>query len=542
MRADEAPRIENRGDGVRIWRDLGVHTGKSIGEQIDDNSARFGASEIVFCSKERQDRHTVAELLDRTTSVQHGLLRLGLQPGDRMAVMLPNGEPCLLLYLAAMRVGITVVPIVPIYGASEVEFILRDADARVLVCPDRSRRKEYLPIIEHCRAEGLLDTVVVVGDRIAAGAVTWDELRADAPPAEPSRKARGDDLSFIIYTSGTTSRPKGVRHTHDTMNYEFASQAWEREPGERSLANMPAGHMAGLLQVMYPFYWGGAVCILEEWDAELAARLIEERGLTSSGGTPFHFNQVMDAADRLDLALPSLRMWVCGATAVPPSVVRRGDERGVAVCRCYGSSEHPTISQNFTHDPRDKRINTDGNIMRDVSVRLVTEDGEDVPPGEVGHILSRGPDLFVGYTDERVNEQSFVDGWFRTGDVGRLDADGYLAITDRHKDIVIRGGENISSSEVEEALLTHPAVRDAAVVPCPDDLMGERVCAFVVLQPGRTFTVDDALGHFVQLGLAKQKSPERLFVLDVLPRSAIGKVNKTLLKAQVRGEVEAQLP
>ncbi|KCZ96586.1 AMP-dependent synthetase and ligase [Hyphomonas polymorpha PS728] len=539
MRSDEAKIVANVSDGHSSWSELGVYSGKSIGRQIEDNLEHIGDCEIVFTSAGDSVSHKVSALVARSKEVAAALIGLGLNPGDRAAVMMPNGENCLLLWLAGMHCGVTIVPIVMIYGISEVEFILKDSGARAFFCLGRTSKKDSTPIAEHCIAHHLVDHVVMDAEDVVRGALSWNEFLNYSSNKRRVREVVGDDLSFIVYTSGTTSRPKGVRHTHNTLGYELASSAWDRTGYARGLAAMPAGHIAGLLIIMRPFFWPGSIHIMDEWDAERAARLIESAQISESGGTPYHFNQLIDMVERLGSDIRSLKMWISGATVVPESLVRRGNEYGIAVCRCYGSSEHPTISQNFPHNPEDKRIGTDGQIMPHVRVRIVDDSGNDLPALSDGHILSRGPDLFVGYTDEALNRECFLDGWYRTGDIGKIDAENYLTITGREKDIIIRGGENISAREVEETLLLHPAVKDAAAVAMPDPAMGEKVCAFIVLRHGESLSLEETLRHFISVGLAKQKTPERLFFVESLPRNGIGKADKKALKAQLQKDLAA---
>jgi acyl-CoA synthetase (AMP-forming)/AMP-acid ligase II len=230
--------------------------------------------------------------------------------------------------------------------------------------------------------------------------------------------------------------------------------------------------------------------------------------------------------------LATLRECLTGAAPVPPSLIERAEAAGITAFRSYGSSEHPTVSAGSIADPLDRRARTDGRLLEGNQVRLVDADGRDVPADRDGEILTRGPELFLGYADPALNAAAFLPGrWFRTGDVGRADADGYLTVTDRLKDIIIRGGENISAKEVEDLLVTHPAVADVAVIPVPDPALGERVCAVVVARPGCTFDVDQAREHFAAAGAARQKTPEVIVLVDELPRTPSGKVRKDVLRA-----------
>jgi cyclohexanecarboxylate-CoA ligase len=278
---------------------------------------------------------------------------------------------------------------------------------------------------------------------------------------------------------------------------------------------------------------GAPTLVLETWDPARAAGFVDEYRLTYGVGAPVQLAGLLDEQARGTATLATLAEFMTGAAAVPPTLIRRADAAGIPAYRCYGSSEHPTISTGTVADPLDKRATTDGRIIGGSEIRLVDDEGADVPDGADGEIASRGGELFLGYTDARLDRDAFLPGrWFRTGDVGRLDDDGYLTITDRKKDIIIRGGENISSKEVEDVLAEHPAVQDVAAIGLPDDRLGERVCAVVVLGAGRTLELDEVREHFAATGLARQKTPERIEVVDELPRTPAGKVQKFALRSR----------
>jgi acyl-CoA synthetase (AMP-forming)/AMP-acid ligase II len=249
---------------------------------------------------------------------------------------------------------------------------------------------------------------------------------------------------------------------------------------------------------------------------------------------------LLDLAERGEVDLSSLREYGVGGAGVPPKVVERAHQHGIAAFRAYGSSEHPTISGGSASDALDKRTHTDGRLLTGVEVRIVDDTLRDLPPGEQGEVLSRGPELFVGYRDPPLNDGVFLPGgWFRTGDVGTLDSEGYLIITDRRKDIIIRGGENLSSKEIEDVLAEHDEVADVAVVAAPDPVYGERVCAFVVLRPEATLSLADVRAHFSTAGIARHKTPERLEIVDSLPRTATGKARKAELRQRLHSPAGA---
>jgi non-ribosomal peptide synthetase component E (peptide arylation enzyme) len=227
----------------------------------------------------------------------------------------------------------------------------------------------------------------------------------------------------------------------------------------------------------------------------------------------------------------------CGGASVPPTTIERADALGWRAARGYGASEHPTSTSGRDDDPLDARARTDGAPTRGAHVRIVDDEGRDLPPGHDGGILTVGPKACAGYLDPAHDLDAFTeDGWLRSGDVGHLDGGGRLVVTDRRKDLIIRGGENISSREVEDVLVRHPALVEAAVVAQPDERYGERACAFVRVRPGATFTLEDARAHFVAEGVSRTKTPERVEVVEDLPRSPTGKVRKADLRARLRAD------
>ena len=427
--------------------------------------------------------------------------------------------------VAAAQAGAVLLPVVTIYGATELGFILRQSRARWLFTPDTFRGADYRRIVAECGDLPALDRHVAVGS-------DFEALQGEGPIADPAPCA-ADDLALLVYTSGTTADPKGVMHSARGFLVEIDSmRAMRRERDDDAVISpWPPGHVAGALS-MYRFLCQGTPLVLmDQWDAARAAQLIDRYKPTSSSGTPFHLAGMLAAADAQGYDLSSLRQYLVGAAPVPPSLIERCQAQGLAVYHCYGSSEHPTVTSGVVDDPLDKQLYTEGRAIPGSEMRFVDEDGHDVPFGHDGEICTRGPELFLGYLDASLNADAFLPGgWYRTGDIGRLDADGYLLITDRKKDIIIRGGENISSKEVEALLLAHPEIVDAAAVATPDERMGEVVRACVVLAPGATLTIDELRDHFFAAGIAKQKTPERLTILSELPRNASGKVLKHALR------------
>lgn len=531
------------------WREKGVYADFTYADAFREGAERFGDTRVLFHSKIRPASATVAETYEATERLASAFHHLGLTRGDRMAVMLPTWFDAVLAYIAALKLGMAVIPIVAIYGPREIGFILRQTGAKALLIPDSWRGHDYLERLAQAGATPALEHLMVIGERRPGGALDWDGLRAHTGSDYPRGQADADDVACIIYTSGTTSDPKGVKHTHNTQlcDINAARAAPEASPMSAAapagagpaLSVFPAGHIASFLAMLRPFMYGGDVIFMDQWIPEEAARLIETHKVSSSVGTPIFLSSLMKAAETTGADISSLRSFGLGASAITPENVRWTDQLGFPSGRTYGMTEHPVVSTGGG-DSFEKRAYTDGKITPRNEVRILDDDDRDLPVGQAGEIATRGPRLFMGYVDPALDQACFLPGgWFRTGDIGRLDAEGYLTITDRKKDIIIRGGENISSKEVEDLLATIPGVVESAVTAMPDREMGERVCAFVVLQPGASLTLDQVAAHFRAVGATRQKTPERLIVVEDLPRTPSGKVKKVDLRAQLRAEADA---
>ncbi len=491
---------------------------------------------LVFVTGDGEHATTLGALVGDAEKVAGALQVRGIGPGDVVAVQLPGSYEGAVVQAAAGLCGAVLLPVVMIYGPHEMDFVLKRSGATAVALPREYRGRAHADVV----LGGLsgppgLKVAVVVGDSAPGhGAIGYADLLGR--PGGPYRKPGPDpdDRAVLMYTSGTTADSKGVQHSHRTLLAEATSRVYTHNgPGAQHLGLFPPGHMAGLLSLLRVLLLGTPTVIMQSWDAALAASLIDRHAVTSSGGAPVQLSSLLDQQAKGTATLATLREFLTGAAPVPPSLIRRADAAGITAFRSYGSSEHPTVSAGTIADSLDKRAATDGRLLPGNQMRLVDSEGRDVPAGQDGEILTRGPELFTGYTDAALNAAAFLPGgWFRTGDLGRLDADGYLTVTDRLKDIIIRGGENVSSKEVEDLLITHPAVADVAVIPAPDPAMGERVCAVVVLRPGFSFGIDEARAHIAAAGAARQKTPEVIVLVDELPRTPSGKVRKDVLRAR----------
>lgn len=534
-----------RGDRQALTRHFhatGVYGSATFAEVMRDGARANPDVRMIFHSDTHPGEATLQEMHRRSLALAGALRGLGLESGDRVAIQVPNWLEGALAFQAAMILGVVVVPIIHIYGPAEVGFILEQSGARAYLCPDRWRHIDYferLDQLDRSRLPALEHVITLGADRYADG-LSWSDLESRATSDFESPAVQADDVCLLIYTSGTTAAPKGVQHTHNTLLAEVRNSraTLESSTATASLAAFPAGHIAGVLGIARLYVFGGRTVLLDTWEPHAAARLIETHQLNSTSGAPFFLATLLEAAAADGRDLSSMEGFMTGAAAVPPSLVERADTVGLPTYRCYGSTEHPTISSSAPTDPLEKRALTDGEMLPCNEVRIVDDDGCDLGVGEAGEIASRGPELFVGYRDEAMNEDAFLPGaWFLTGDVGVLDADGFLTITDRKKDVIIRGGENIASKEVEDVLARHPGIQEAAVVAEPSERYGERVCAFVLVREDHAPPdLAEVRKHFEASGVARQKTPERLELVSEFPRTAAGKVKKFELRERLRAE------
>jgi len=326
-------------------------------------------------------------------------------------------------------------------------------------------------------------------------------------------------------------------HSHRTIGAEIRQLAAVQPDDSRpTLYGAPVGHGIGMLgALLLTVFRGQPIHLIDVWDPARVLRAMTDEDLASGTGATFFLTSLLDHPDFGPRHLQLMAHVGLGGSAVPRAVAERATDLGISIVRLYGSTEHPSITGCTHGEPLGKRLATDGRPLPGCEIHLRDEDGHEVEPGAAGEIFSRGPDCFVGYTDPRLTASAFVDGWYRTEDVGVVDEDGYLAITDRRKDIIIRGGENVSALEVEELLLHLPGIAEVAVVAAPDARLGEHACAVMRLLPSASSpSLETVRTHLDGCGLARQKWPEELRFVDDFPRTASGKVQKFVLRERLR--------
>jgi acyl-CoA synthetase (AMP-forming)/AMP-acid ligase II len=486
---------------------------------------------------------TFARVQSEAEAFAASLRALGLRPGDRVAFQLPNWEETAVIALAIAIGGFVAVPIVPIYRDAEMRQMLADCDCRALILAPSFRGYDHAAMAARIAPDlPALSQVIYV--RGAGHGLAYEAL-VDAGKGSPAGPGLAPDApKLLLYTSGTTGRPKGVLHSQNTLNavLDMCIRHWGIGPGETMLMPSPVTHLTGYGFLELPYLAGCSTLLMESWNAGTAVRLIDAHRVAGTvSATPF-LKELVDAAEAAGTNLSSLRFFACGGAAVPPDLIRRANSAfaNPAAFRIFGCTEAPLISMGFLGaGEQELAATTDGRI-EDYEVQVLDDSGRALGPGEEGEIVARGPAMLLGYLDPAQTKAALTpDGFYRTGDMGLVTPDRAVLITGRKKDLIIRGGENISAREVEDVLHGHPDVAECAVVAMPHARLGEGVCAFVVLRPGAKVSADALIAFVAAAGLARQKCPERVEVEASLPRTATGKVRKDLLRAEIAERVRA---
>lgn len=479
---------------------------------------------------------------DSARRVAAALRAWGVGPGDRVAYQLPNWWEAAVVFFAGLEVGAVLHPLLPIFREKELRVLLRESRPKVVFVPGTYRKTDFVDLWLGLRADAPgLETLVVCRGNAPAGTIAFDEVLRQSSEERSEVPVDPDSVCLLLYTSGTTSEPKGVLHTHHTLAAEIFSlrRVHGLRVRDRSLVPAPVAHVSGLVHgVLVPALLGTSAVLVDRWDPEHALELVERHRVTYMAGPPTFLLDLVDGAERRAADARSLRLFSCGGADVGRDLVERA-RRLLPHCltkRVYGSTEFPTITTTDASDALARGADTEGRPIPPNEVRIVDESGRTLGPGETGEIQARGPECFVGYSRPEFTAEAFTrDGWFRTGDLGFLDDRGYLTVAGRLKEIIVRKGEKFSVREIEESIARHPAVGEVAVVGLPDPRLGERACAVVRLRPGATLSLESLSSFLSREGLAKQKFPERLEIVEEFPRTESGKVDRRRLRAILTG-------
>jgi acyl-CoA synthetase (AMP-forming)/AMP-acid ligase II len=521
----------------------GWWTDDTLGLLVDRSLRATPNALVRVWSETRPWTGTYADLHAEASRLARGLRDAGIEPGDAVAFQLPNWREAMVAFHGLALGGYVLVPIVHIYGHKEVRFILDESKARAYISTDRFGHVDYLDVIDNAEPSTFTDLAlhVVVGaehgndGRVAR--MSWDDATRAAASSDNVEPADPNEVCVLAYTSGTTSVPKGVMHTHRTLLAELRHMLPWMTPGMPNLMASPVTHATGMLgAALGPIQLGEDIHLIDRWDPSRALDIVLEAGIGAGTGASVFLASLLSHPDFTPEHAQRIHRVGLGGAPVPRALGERAAAHDIAIIRAYGSTEHPSTTGSSFDDPFEKRVATDGRALPGVEIRLVDDDGYDVATGSPGEIWSRGPDLCVGYVDPALNDAVFDDdGWYHTGDIGIIDVDGYVTITDRRKDVIIRGGENISPAEIEAALSELSEIAEVAVVAVPDARLGEQACAVVRLAD-ETKPIDLATlnAHLERCGLARQKWPEQLMLVADFPRTASGKIRKVDLRQQLR--------
>jgi acyl-CoA synthetase (AMP-forming)/AMP-acid ligase II len=502
------------------------------------------APDRIACYFEDEPPVSYKSIVTETASLCESLTRLGLVGGDTISFQLPNWREAVVINLAAAALGLVVNPISPIYRGAELRFILTDARSKLLFIPSKYRSTDHERLVEVLRPElPELQHVIIV--RGAATDDSYEQLiHAGRGRVRPLPKVNTDAVKLVMYTSGTTGPAKGVLHSHRSISETHIDyrKIWEINDQDVMLMPSPVTHGTGyILGLEVPFYTEAPVAFMDRWEPGRAIALMDQVKATLCAGATVFLQDLIDAAADFKNTLPSLRLFSCGGAAIPPELIYRAAQI-TARCRAlrvYGSTEAPLVTKGWPGASElGLAAETDGRISK-FEVKIVDAAGNVLPRGEPGEILLRGTPLMIGYTNPQDTQEAFdEEGYFKTGDVGIVTADDALIITGRRKDLIIRGGENLSPKEIEDALQQHPAVKEVAVVAMPHPRLGEAVCAYIIVRQGyEAPTLMDLVELLETQGLARQKFPERLEYLESFPRTASGKIRKDLLREALKSSL-----
>ena len=500
---------------------------------------------------------TFSELFEAGQRLAVGLHRHGLRRGDTVAVQLPNWVEFIQVLTALSRLGVVMVPIMPIYRHDDVSYVLAHAGIKTVITTEDFGKFNYLDMYLGLRPQHPELTIVVARPgstahdlaETDANVLTLDELEADTDDDSAGKELdappRPDDPFVIVYTSGTTSRPKGCVHTFNT--YAAGSRAligpFGYTDADVQFGPSPVAHTTGLVtSVLLPILTGASTHLMDKWDPARGIDEIQRFGCTAVVTAPTFLQTLLSAYDPAQHNLSTLRLWTCAGAPIPAAVVKQANAAlpKLRVLSLYGRSENLVTTTCSVTAEASRALNSDGTALPGSQVKVVDERGTEAPRGTEGDIAYRGPAHMIEYLANPSETAALFtrDGFSKSGDLGKMTDDGYVRVTGRTKDIVIRGGMNISVREIEEHLAHHPGLQAYSVVGMPDERLGEKVCCYLVSKPEhKPPTVDELREYLLAQGMPIQKTPERVVAVDSLPMTATGKI----VKHELRKDIERRL-
>ncbi|EOX7890798.1 medium-chain fatty-acid--CoA ligase [Escherichia coli] len=485
--------------------------------------------------------YTYSALDHAASCLANWMLAKGIESGDRIAFQLPGWCEFTVIYLACLKIGAVSVPLLPSWREAELVWVLNKCQAKMFFAPTLFKQTRPVDLILPLQNQ-LPQLQQIVGvDKLApaTSSLSLSQIIADNTPLTTAITTHGDELAAVLFTSGTEGLPKGVMLTHNNILASERAYCARLNLTWQDVFMMPAplGHATGFLHgVTAPFLIGARSVLLDIFTPDACLALLEQQRCTCMlGATPFVYD-LLNVLEKQPADLSALRFFLCGGTTIPKKVARECQQLGIKLLSVYGSTESSPHAVVNLDDPLSRFMHTDGYAAAGVEIKVIDDARKTLPPGCEGEEASRGPNVFMGYFDEPELTARALDeeGWYYSGDLCRMDEAGYIKITGRKKDIIVRGGENISSREVEDILLPHPKIHDACVVAMPDERLGERSCAYVVLKaPHHSLSLEEVVAFFSRKRVAKYKYPEHIVVIEKLPRTASGKIQKFLLRKDI---------
>ncbi|EEC7183904.1 medium-chain fatty-acid--CoA ligase [Escherichia coli] len=485
--------------------------------------------------------YTYSALDHAASCLANWMLAKGIESGDRIAFQLPGWCEFTVIYLACLKIGAVSVPLLPSWREAELVWVLNKCQAKMFFAPTLFKQTRPVDLILPLQNQ-LPQLQQIVGvDKLApaTSSLSLSQIIADNTSLTTAITTHGDELAAVLFTSGTEGLPKGVMLTHNNILASERAYCVRLNLTWQDVFMMPAplGHATGFLHgVTAPFLIGARSVLLDIFTPDACLALLEQQRCTCMlGATPFVYD-LLNVLEKQPADLSALRFFLCGGTTIPKKVARECQQLGIKLLSVYGSTESSPHAVVNLDDPLSRFMHTDGYAAAGVEIKVVDDARKTLPPGCEGEEASRGPNVFMGYFDEPELTARALDeeGWYYSGDLCRMDEAGYIKITGRKKDIIVRGGENISSREVEDILLQHPKIHDACVVAMPDERLGERSCAYVVLKaPHHSLSLEEVVAFFSRKRVAKYKYPEHIVVIEKLPRTASGKIQKFLLRKDI---------
>ncbi|ENQ8840878.1 medium-chain fatty-acid--CoA ligase [Shigella flexneri] len=485
--------------------------------------------------------YTYSALDHAASCLANWMLAKGIESGDRIAFQLPGWCEFTVIYLACLKIGAVSVPLLPSWREAELVWVLNKCQAKMFFAPTLFKQTRPVDLILPLQNQ-LPQLQQIVGvDKLApaTSSLSLSQIIADNIPLTTAITTHGDELAAVLFTSGTEGLPKGVMLTHNNILASERAYCARLNLTWLDVFMMPAplGHATGFLHgVTAPFLIGARSVLLDIFTPDACLALLEQQRCTCMlGATPFVYD-LLNLLEKQPADLSALRFFLCGGTTIPKKVALECQQRSIKLLSVYGSTESSPHAVVNLDNSLSRFMHTDGYAAAGVEIKVVDDARKTLPPGCEGEEASRGPNVFMGYFDEPELTARALDeeGWYYSGDLCRMDEAGYIKITGRKKDIIVRGGENISSREVEDILLQHPKIHDACVVAMPDERLGERSCAYVVLKaPHHSLSLEEMAAFFSRKRVAKYKYPEHIVVIEKLPRTASDKIQKFLLRKDI---------